>query len=92
MVHGGTASIGCFAMTNPLIEEIYSVCESCFRGGQRFIRIHIFPFRMSDAKMRSHSGERWVGFWINLKEGYDFFTAHGREPNVRVRGGKYVFD
>jgi len=92
MVHGGTASIGCFAMTDPLIEEIYGICASCFDDGQRLIRVHIFPFRMTDEKMRAQAGHRWLAFWCNLKEGYDYFAARGREPNVRVRGGKYVFD
>jgi murein L,D-transpeptidase YafK len=92
MVHGGTASIGCFAMTDPLIEEIYGICESRFKDGQRYIRIHIFPFRMTDAKMQAHTNHRWHSFWINLKEGHDFFATHGREPNVRVREGRYVFD
>ena len=29
MVHGNKMSIGCFAMTDPKIEEIYSSCRRC---------------------------------------------------------------
>jgi hypothetical protein len=33
-----------------------------------------------------------VSFWMNLKEGYDFFESHYQPPVVRVDGGRrYAF-
>lgn len=92
MVHGNCVSIGCYAMTDPSIEEIYAVADAALRNGQPFFRVHIFPFRMTIEKMESHRVSKWQDFWENLKEGYDFFERSGRPPNVGVRQGRYVFE
>ncbi len=93
MVHGSCVSIGCFAMRDSVIEEIYAVADTAFRKGQPFFRVHIFPFRMTREKMEKHGPSEWEGFWKNLKEGYDFFIEQDyHPPNVRVRENRYVFD
>ena len=93
MVHGECVSIGCFAMTNPSIEEIYALAVSAFKQGQPFFRVHIFPFRMTDKAMSNHLNSYWYPFWKNLKEGYDWFEQAGFiPPNVDVKKGRYVFD
>ena len=93
MVHGSCVSIGCYAITDSLIEEIYTLADAAFRNGQRFFRVHVFPFRMNDANMTRHNGSEWYSFWENLKEGYDFFENNGHiPPNVEVRDGRYVFN
>ena len=91
MIHGGNASIGCFAMTDPKIEEIYALTEAALRNGQSFFRVHCFPFRMNSANMKKHASSQWHSFWVNLKEGYDFFESTKLPPDVRVKEGKYVF-
>lgn len=91
MVHGGSASVGCLAMTDPAIEEIYSLCEAAIDHGQEFFRIHLFPFRMTAARMARAKGAEWEGFWENLKTGYDWFESRHRPPDVRVDDGKYTF-
>jgi murein L,D-transpeptidase YafK len=92
MVHGDCVSIGCYAMTDAQIEEIYTLADAALRQGQPFFRVHIFPFRMTVRNMQRHRDSRWREFWRNLEEGYDFFERHGRPPNVEVRNGKYVFE
>lgn len=93
MVHGNCVSIGCYAMTNAGIEEIYALTDNAFRNGQRFFRVHIFPFRMSNANMNKYSTSEWIRFWENLKEGYDFFEENGHiPPNINVRANQYVFE
>ncbi len=93
MVHGSCVSIGCYAMTDGGIEEIYALADAALRNGQRFFRVHIFPFRMNDENMESHKASKWYSFWENLKEGYDFFEDNGHvAPNVEVINGRYVFN
>ena len=92
MVHGGRASIGCFAMTDKKIEEIYTLADGALRNGQRFFRVHCFPFRMTEEKMKAHSSSEWLSFWQNLKSGYDFFEETKLPPDVKVLNGKYVFE
>lgn len=91
MVHGSTVSIGCFAMTDPVIEAVYTYCQKAFENGQGFIRVHVFPFRMTLANLEEHRESKWYTFWLNLKEGYDFFEKNGVEPDVSVREGRYVY-
>lgn len=92
MVHGDCVSIGCYAMTDENIEEIYTLATGAFEGGQPFFRIHIFPFRMTDQNMNKHWGSRWIAFWKNLKEGYDVFEKDKRPPNVTVKNKRYYFE
>ena len=92
MVHGGKVSIGCFAMTDERIEEIYSLADAALRNGQRFFRVHVFPFRMTRENLERHRGSRWDTFWENLREGYDYFERHKNPPNVEVRNRRYIFE
>lgn len=91
MVHGNCVSIGCFAMTDEGIEEIYTLAEAALRGGQKYFRVHVFPFRMSDERMdkEAEANAKWLDFWANLKEGYDYFEIVKQPPNVIVEDGEY---
>lgn len=91
MVHGNHVSIGCLAMTDAKIEEIYTLCDAALHGGQLYFRIHLFPFRMTDARMEQAKGLPNFEFWQNLKNGYDHFEKGSTPPNVDVVNGKYVF-
>ncbi|NUP06035.1 MAG: murein L,D-transpeptidase [Polyangiaceae bacterium] len=92
MVHGDCVSIGCFAMTDERIEEIYSLGEAALSNGQKFFRVHVFPFRMTKKNMKRHARSPWSTFWANLKDGYDWFETRHVPPDVSVDDGKYVFD
>jgi murein L,D-transpeptidase YafK len=91
MVHGNRVSIGCFAMTDAKIEEIYTLCDAALNAGQPFFRVHVFPFRMTRERMAETDGEPWREFWLNLKEGYDWFQTHHLPPDVGVKDGLYTF-
>lgn len=91
MVHGGRASIGCFAMTDARIEEIYTIADLALRNGQKYFRVHIFPFRMTPGNLGRHRQSQWYPFWQNLQEGYDWFEESKVPPDTTVDGGRYVF-
>lgn len=91
MVHGNRLSVGCLAMTDPSIEEIYTLCYAALTGSQPFFRIHIFPFRMTDERLSDTKGQQWHHFWKNLKEGYDYFENTQTPPNVELLNKKYTF-
>lgn len=91
MIHGNCVSIGCLAMTDPLIEEIYSLCDAALQGGQSFFRIHLFPFRMSKERLATTTENPWHEFWQNLKVGYDHFETHRVPPDVEVKNLRYEF-
>jgi murein L,D-transpeptidase YafK len=91
MIHGNQVSAGCLAMTDAKIEEIYSLCDAALVAGQPFFRVHLFPFRMSEARMMRAKDHEWQAFWSNLRQGYDWFETHRTPPNVSIKGGKYAF-
>jgi murein L,D-transpeptidase YafK len=90
MVHGNCVSIGCYAMTDPVIEEIFAIIDAAFRDGQAFFRVHIFPFEMSEENLLLHAKSPWFEFWKSLKLGYDFFEGNKLPPNIVVRDKKYA--
>lgn len=91
MVHGNCVSIGCYAMTDAYINEIYALAVASLEAGQPFFRVHSFPFKLEPKTISKYSSHQWYDFWLNLKEGYDYFNEHKRPPNVEISGGKYVF-
>lgn len=93
MVHGNCVSIGCYAMTNEKIEEIYTLVHSALENGQSFFRVHVFPFKMTTENMNNHKDSQWFEFWSNLKQGYDYFENHNHvPPNVMVQNSTYIFE
>jgi murein L,D-transpeptidase YafK len=90
MVHGDCRSAGCYAMTDALIEEIFVLAREAFDGGQEKFALHIYPFRMTAAKMKAHKGSTWEPFWKQLKQGYDYFEQTKTTPEVAVCNKRYV--
>ena len=91
MVHGNCVSIGCYAMTDKGIEELYLLAAAAFENGQPFFRTHIFPFRMTVQAVAAHESNQWIDFWRNLKTGYDWFEEKRVPPDVSLRDSVYVF-
>jgi murein L,D-transpeptidase YafK len=92
LMHGGCSSVGCFAMTNPVIGEVYGLAKAAIRNGQRYVPIHVFPFRMTDAAMAAHADSPWKEFWSTLQAGYRSFERTRRPPRVSVCAGTYRID
>ncbi|MFT4176800.1 MAG: murein L,D-transpeptidase family protein [Luteolibacter sp.] len=90
MVHGNQVSIGCLAMTDEKIEEIYTLCDAALKKGQPFFRIHLFPFRMTTERMARETENPWKAFWDELKTGYDAFEKTHLPPEVSVEKGRYL--
>lgn len=90
MIHGNCVSIGCYAMTDAKIEEIYALVEEAFKKGQKYVQVHIYPFRMTEENMALYSDHKWYDFWVNLKEGYDYFEAEKLPPFVKVKNKLYT--
>lgn len=96
MIHGGEGSIGCYAVTDALVEEIYLVIDGALRAGQPSVPVHCFPFRMTPARLRqaeaSPEEHAFVAFWRNLKVGYDAFERDRIPPEMVLdpASGRYV--
>lgn len=92
MVHGACSSRGCYAMTDPQIEQIYALARDAFAGGQKAFQFQAYPFKMTPENIAEHYDDPNMPFWKMLKEGYDHFEVTRQVPKVDVCGRKYVFD
>jgi murein L,D-transpeptidase YafK len=90
MVHGGCSSIGCYAMTDPAVDDIYRLVAAALGNGQATVDVHAFPFRMSSGNMARHAKSRWIDFWNDLKPAYDLFEKGRRIPNVELVDRRYL--
>jgi len=89
MVHGGCVSVGCFAMTDDAIEEIYYIVESALQHGQSKIQVHSFPFYFTRTEFQNHKGNKWLPFWRNLEQINRYFELHRTPPKIRTLNDKY---
>ena len=89
LIHGGCSSVGCYAMTNPVIKEVYALVEKALRAGQKHVPIHVFPFRLTEENLQKHAKSEWIGFWNSLKPGYDSFERTQQPPTISVCNGNY---
>ncbi|MDR0219118.1 MAG: murein L,D-transpeptidase [Enterobacteriaceae bacterium] len=90
MIHGACKSIGCYAMTDRYISEIYQYAESALHHGQQEIKIDIYPFRMTPSNMMHYRNNTHYAFWKQLQPAYEYFVKNGRPATVTVTGGQYV--
>ncbi len=91
MIHGKALSVGCFAMSDSSIEQIYTLVDAAMKKGQSVIQVHCFPFEMTSQAMEESAQSEHLEFWKNLKQGWDSFENHRRPPTVEVKEGRYVF-
>jgi murein L,D-transpeptidase YafK len=91
MIHGSCVSIGCYAMTDTAIDDIYKIVEASLDKNNSPIAMHLFPFRMSAENLALNQNNRWIEFWKNLAEGDTIFTRSKLPPEVFSCAGRYVF-
>jgi len=80
-IHGDCVSVGCVAITDDLIKEVYWLAVMAKTAGQQKIPVHFFPFQLNNAfkwfrftfKYPEHRD-----FWKTLLPGFDYFEQHKR--------------
>ncbi|WP_270730009.1 L,D-transpeptidase family protein [Shimia sp. Alg240-R146] len=90
MVHGNCVSVGCYAMTDASIEEIYVMVEAALNKGQPFVPVHAFPFRPTEDRMIAAQSSLWFDFWQQLSPAYKIFEDTGRPPAISLAQRRYV--
>jgi len=91
MVHGGCSSVGCYAMTDAVVDELWRFVMAALDAGEGRVPVHVFPFRMTDANLQARRSDQWAGFWTDLKKGHDLFERTQLPPVVSVCNGRYAF-
>jgi murein L,D-transpeptidase YafK len=84
MIHGGCASVGCFAMTDYYMEQLWVLAGAAFQNGQDAIDVHVLPFRFNERNVLRHSGSEHWPFWASLQPLDRYFEEHGWPARVAV--------
>jgi murein L,D-transpeptidase YafK len=92
MVHGGCSSIGCYAITDRVVDEIWRFVTAALDKGQARIPVHVFPFRMTTGNLEARRAYTSASFWADLKTGYDLFEKTSQPPVVSICNGRYAFE
>jgi murein L,D-transpeptidase YafK len=91
MIHGNCVSIGCLALSDERMQEVWLMAAAMREARQR-IHVHIFPSRDLDGLIATMPNLELRSFWENLREGFRIFEADRRPPRVRVeKNGRYRF-
>ena len=96
-IHGKCMSVGCMAITDEGIKELYVLTVEAYQNGQVEIPVHIFPARLTPENMAelafiSREQPENLKFWKQLKTGYDHFELHHLPPVVSfAENGTYEF-
>lgn len=91
MVHGGCSSVGCYAMTDGVIDEVWRIVTSALQNGQQRFQVQIFPFRMTQEALEARSEQQWTPYWQDLKIAHDLFEQTRTPPRVSVCQKRYTF-
>ncbi len=96
-IHGACASIGCIAIQDENIKEVYWLMVQAHGAGQANIPVHIFPSKLDNAafnalKEEYKNDKDKIALWENLQTGYQYFEENKKLPTITVdKKGKYIF-
>jgi len=88
-LHGNCASIGCVAIEDDPIEEVYLMALDAKR---RPVHVDLFPRRLDDDGLKALDGDAHLDFWKQLAKGFAAFEASRRPPTVKIdpKTGAYM--
>jgi len=90
MIHGNCVSVGCYAMTNKYIEELWTIAVRAFENGQPSIPLHIFPFHLTDGKLNRQKNADDFNLWKDMQAGYAYFEKYKLPPVIVVDDRHYT--
>lgn len=84
-IHGHYGSVGCLAITNLRIPNVYLLAVEAKDNGQLKIPVHIFPAKMIASNMDSlakayNKQPDLIGFWKSLEPAYAYFEKTKNTP------------
>ncbi len=96
-IHGDCVSVGCIAITDDKIKELYTLANQAQSNGQSIIRTDIFPIQFDNEISVTHLRELAdyqlnKAFWNNLEQVFWDFENTNKLPEIRVNEmGRYEF-
>ena len=98
-IHGNCVSVGCIAINDVQIEEVYQLAAQAKNSGQDFIPVHVFPVKYNVKKSMEYLNQTLVAkpslteFALRLKEAFSYFEEKKQLPVIMVnKRGEYVIN
>ncbi len=98
-IHGNCVSVGCIAIGDLSIEEVFVIASAAKNNGQEFVPVHVFPARYNvknslDYLNNSIKDNVYLQqFNKNIREAFDHFELKKELPIIMVnKRGDYVID
>jgi murein L,D-transpeptidase YafK len=96
-IHGNCVSVGCIAINDAQIEEVYLLASQAKNNGQEFIPVHVFPAKYNVKKSADYLAQTLQArpalaeFTAKLKEVFNYFEEKKQLPVIMVnKRGEYV--
>jgi len=91
LIHGGCGSIGCFAIQNQNVEEVYGAVRAALHNGQAYIPVLTLPFRFSALAPTKEDTLKMNEFWGDLRRADLLFERDRLPPVAWICDGRYYF-
>ena len=91
LIHGGCGSIGCFAIQNENVEEVYGAVRAALRYGQSYVPVLALPFRYSAMAPEREDTLHMSEFWTDLRRADLLFERDKLPPAAWICDGRYYF-
>jgi murein L,D-transpeptidase YafK len=98
-IHGNCVTAGCISFENKDFLPVF--LSACFHDSKLYglPKVHIFPFRFSDALIDSYSEQKisimdkqaLIGFWNEIRKAYDQFNVNKKALKISYQNNTYVF-
>jgi murein L,D-transpeptidase YafK len=91
LIHGGCGSIGCFAIQNENVEEVYGAVRAALRNSQAYVPVLTLPFRFSALAPQKEDTLHMSEFWSDLRRADLLFERDKLPPTAWICDGRYYF-
>jgi murein L,D-transpeptidase YafK len=98
-IHGNCVSVGCIAIGDPSIEEVFAIATAAKNNGQDFVPVHVFPVKYGNQASMDYltnaikDNEYLKDFNKSIRGAYDFFESKKELPVIMVnQKGQYLFN
>jgi murein L,D-transpeptidase YafK len=91
LIHGKCGSIGCFAIQDQNVEEVYAAVRAALEGGQAYIPVLSLPFRFAGLAPSKEDTRQMSEFWADLRRADLLFDRDRLPPSAWICDGRYYF-
>jgi hypothetical protein len=91
LIHGKCGSVGCFAIQDQNVEEVYAAVRAALESGQAYIPVLALPFRFASLAPSKQDTRQMSEFWADLRRADLLFDRDRLPPAAWICDGRYYF-